>query len=88
MRRLSKTAWGCIMTLGPNESSWVGQRAQEMLNIIEAEYIRPSVMFKPKLTRFSTDWAAEYPGMELVYGDSPDEAMRNFDKAWREKIGK
>ncbi len=73
------------MTLGPNESSWVGQRAQEMINILEAEYTRPSVMFKPTLKKNSLLWQATHDELSAL-GANPDEAMRNFDKAWVEKL--
>ncbi len=87
------------MVMGPNESSWVGQRAQEMINILETEYMRPSVVFKAKLTKHFDKWCAYIGNGPLgpvgagnikteffALGDSPDEAMCNFDKAWREKL--
>ena len=70
------------MVMNDNDSSWVGQRAQEMLGSIEAEYTRSSILFKPTLRRCTGGWQALYPGFMAIFGKSPDEAMRNFDRAW------
>ena len=82
------------MVMGPNESSWAGQRVQEMISSLEYEYTRPSVMFKPFLRKNGPVWCASYGAHEtygfievgvVACGSSPDEAMRNFDKLWTEK---
>lgn len=89
------------MTLPPDASGWIAQRAQEAINIMESEftemcnnigreYTRPSVVFKAKLTKYLGSWCAYIPRGNEVYpaaeffgvGKTPDEAMRNFDKAW------
>lgn len=53
------------------------------------EKFRPSYLYRPRLTRDGNKWCALY-GENLVdgvagFGDSPDEAYREFDKAWYEK---
>lgn len=92
------------MVLNDNDSSWVAQRAQQMLCIIEGEYTRPSVVFKAKLIKVSPSYWRAYIGTLQKFvdgkptrdvdgncftaiGHSPDEAMRNFDKAWFKKEG-
>lgn len=56
------------------------------------EKMRPSVLWRPQLTRrISQDplsqlivikWAAVYDNFETT-GETPEDAMKNFDKAWR-----
>ena len=52
-----------------------------------AEYmIAPSVRYRPSLMADGTKWCALY-GEDLAtgvagFGDTPDEAMRDFDRAW------
>lgn len=60
---------------------------EETLNEIRNELLRPSVIFRPALSLDGNAWCALL-GENLqvgiaAFGDSPDEAMRNFDKAWR-----
>lgn len=50
---------------------------------------RPSVLFRPKLSRDGNQWCAIY-GDDLMegvcgFGDSPAEAMTDFDKNWTAK---
>lgn len=54
------------------------------------EAIRPAVMFKPRLFIDGNQWCALY-GDNLQdgvagFGDSPFDAMANFDAAWVETI--
>jgi len=61
----------------------------EGLNIAY-EMQRPSVVFKPKISSDGDKWCVLY-GENLQdgvcgFGDSPDEAMRDFDKHWSEKL--
>jgi len=83
------------MVMNDNDSSWVSVRMQEAISIIESEHTRPSVVFKAKLATLSDRWCA-YVGegkfcpigvmsdrtVFYTTGSTPDEAMRNFDKAW------
>ena len=55
-----------------------------------AQHERPSVLYKPKLSLDGNQWCALY-GDNLQdgvagFGDSPEDAMWNFDKAWRESL--
>lgn len=57
---------------------------------IQNEYVRPSILFKPDLSLDGDSWCALF-GKDLqvgvcAFGSSPDEAMRNFDKAWLKPI--
>lgn len=50
------------------------------------EMQRPSVLYRPDLSRDGNAWCALY-GEDLVrgvagFGDTPNEAMAAFDKAW------
>lgn len=60
-------------------------------NKIEYELLRPFNVLKPKVYRDGDKWCALY-GKDLMegvagFGDSPDEASRDFDRAWTEKLG-
>lgn len=54
------------------------------------DFTRPSVLWRPALLIDGKHWCALY-GANLQdgvagFGDSPDEAMRAFDKAWAAKL--
>jgi len=54
------------------------------------EQLRPSLLYKPILRQDGNAWIALY-GEDIQVGVvgcgmSPDEAMREFDKAWFEKL--
>ena len=54
------------------------------------EMQRPSVLFRPAISRDGDQWCALY-GADLVagvagFGDSPALAMEAFDKAWYERL--
>jgi hypothetical protein len=56
------------------------------------EMQRPSVLFKPTLSVDGNQYCALL-GEDLQvgvagFGDTPDKAMRDFDKIWHEPIGK
>ena len=46
--------------------------------------VRPSVLYRPTLTRGKTEWFARYGGAKgcSATGATPAEAMENFDLAW------
>ena len=48
------------------------------------ESMRPSVLFRPALIRNKAGWLVQYGGSKgcSAVGDTPDAAMRNFDRAW------
>jgi hypothetical protein len=74
-----------------NQSAMV-QSVTNAMASIEAEYSRPSITFRPKLSRDGNRWCALY-GENLIegiagFGDTADLAMRDFDKRWyTEKLG-
>lgn len=58
----------------------------EKLTYITNEFTRPSVIFKPTITQDGNAWIALL-GDDLAVGvvgcgDSPEAAMRDFDKSW------
>ncbi|HYD35907.1 MAG TPA: hypothetical protein VD999_07655 [Vitreimonas sp.] len=65
------------------------QAAQEHINAGH-ELQRPSVVFKPKISLDGAAWCVLY-GDNLQdgvagFGDSPSEAMWDFDKNWHKKL--
>lgn len=53
-----------------------------------SEYGRPCVVFKPQLNQDGNAWLAIYgdlPTGVVGVGDSPSEAMYDFDKQWFKK---
>jgi hypothetical protein len=86
---------GCGAFCGchPNTTRSLGSPADaETRNLPQqaaSEYDRPSVVFKPKLSRDGNEWCALY-GENLAegcagFGDSPAAAMWAFDSAWLQK---
>jgi hypothetical protein len=66
-------------------------RLHELVGIIENALTRPSAVYRPSLSIDGNKWCALY-GEDLMhgvcgFGDTPDAAMWDFDKAWNEKIG-
>jgi hypothetical protein len=69
-------------------SFWAQRVTQEVLNT-QWELQRPSMILKPRLFRDGNKFCALY-GDNLVdgcagFGDSPDDAMRDFDREWTTK---
>jgi hypothetical protein len=69
--------------------SHLTQQASAVLTGLENEYLRPSVMFRPRVTLDGNKWCALY-GENLQegvcgFGDWPDAAMRDFDREWTRK---
>lgn len=64
--------------------------AAESVREAAALQSRPSVLFKPVLTLDGNKWCALYgPDLQLGvcgFGDSPDEAMLEFDHEWTKKV--
>lgn len=61
--------------------------ASYAIDLIRDELSRPSVLFRPHLSKDGNKWCALY-GDNLQegicgFGDSPSDAMYNFDKNWR-----
>ena len=62
---------------------------EDLLNIV-SEQTRPSVLYRPSIQRDGNQWCALY-GADLHdgvagFGDSPAEAMAEFDNEWRKYI--
>lgn len=55
------------------------------------ESMRPFVLLKPSMAIYGNKWSALYgPNIQegvCGFGDSPDEASRDFDQNWRAKLG-
>jgi len=69
--------------------SHVMPMAQEAITNAGYELTRPSVLYRPRLAKDGNAWIACY-GDNLHEGcvgtgDTPEEAMINFDLAWRHK---
>ena len=58
------------------QASWDAQYAEQ-------EKARPSVLFHPILILKNDQWQATYSEFIFGIGNSPDEAMRAFDTAWK-----
>ena len=67
------------------EKKWVEVEKQKN-GILES--MRPSVLFRPALTRTKAGWLVRYGGSKgcSAVGDTPDAAMRNFDHVWLNAI--
>jgi hypothetical protein len=68
------------------------ERAAYYAVINEEERMRPCVIWKPRLSIDGNKWCAIH-GDNLQdgvagFGDSPAEAMVEFDKAWNAKLAK
>ena len=66
------------------------EQAQYAAQYAEAERARPSVLFRPSINIDGNQWLVIY-GENIQdgvcgCGDSPDEAMRDFDRAWTAKF--
>ena len=72
-----------------NLSYYVAMTA-EAYRCAAAEQERPCVLFRPSLGRDGNKWCALY-GEDLMhgvagFGDTPAEAMHDFDKSWHTKL--
>lgn len=59
---------------------------QEQIGMVGNEMVRPSVLYRPSVAPDGNKWCALY-GADLVegiagFGDTPDDAMRDFDQNW------
>jgi hypothetical protein len=65
--------------------------AMQDVSVSFAEHVRPSAVYRPSIGRDGNKWCALY-GSNLAegvcgFGDSPAEAMADFDRNWIAKIG-
>lgn len=70
--------------------SWQKALLQEQIGAVGHEMQRPSVLFRPTISQDGNKWCARY-GVNLQegvsgFGDSPAEAMADFDRAWHAKL--
>ncbi len=77
-------------TLMPESTHVWLEEAAINIRIYSYELLRPSFIHKPTLGIDGNKWCALY-GPNLMegitgFGDSPDEAYRDFDKNWYEKL--
>ena len=69
-----------------SDSSWVAQRMVESVNILEAEQLRPCILFKARVFQDGDMFCAllgdNIQEGIVSFGETPDKAMREFDKVW------
>lgn len=66
------------------------ERSMSAVQLAAAEYERPSVLFRPKLSIDGDQWCALY-GENLQdgvagFGDSPAKAMYDFDRQFQKEL--
>jgi hypothetical protein len=75
-----------------NAASNIECRINTAVDMICEQMMRPSTLLKPNIVRDGNAWCASIGSnpMEGVYafGDSPEDAMKNFDKEWVKPIEK
>lgn len=67
------------------------QQLSEQIYAVATEMQRPSAIYRPAISIDGNKWCALY-GDNLQdgvagFGDSPAEAMADFDKSWTTKLG-
>lgn len=90
--RLFNTDVGAAIESAIREAniSHYASMASEMVRETLSEQQRPSVLFRPTLLIDGDKWCALY-GSDLQegvagFGDSPDDAMRDFDSSWSKRL--
>lgn len=78
-------------SLAANSVCHAAQMAQASIQFAAAQYERPSAIYRPAISIDGDKWCALY-GANLQdgvagFGDSPAEAMAEFDKAWNATLG-
>lgn len=68
------------------DMSYTRALLQEQIGVVGQEMVRPSVLYRPSIGLDGNKWCALY-GEDLMngvagFGDTPDEAMRDFDQQW------
>ena len=77
-------------SMAANAICHAAQQAGYEIQVAAQHYTCPSVIWKPKLSIDGDQWCALF-GDDLQsgvagFGDSPQEAMLDFDKAWYRKL--
>jgi hypothetical protein len=86
---------GCDVGSAVNEAvrssfggaSYLWEHAQQEIYAVSHELQRPSVLFRPSIEHDGDKWCALYGADNIQagvagFGDTPAEAMADFDKAW------
>lgn len=85
IQRGIESAFGHVGSMAAN----MVQEAWQNLPDIIGAWQRPSVLYRPSIARDGNKWSALYGDniMEGVcgYGDTPEQAMADFDRNWREQ---
>ena len=73
-------------SMAANAIAHAAEMTQETIRYVASSYERPSVLFRPRLSVDGDQWCALY-GDDLQsgvggFGDSPEKAMYDFDRAW------
>lgn len=86
---MSQVLSDTYQSMAANAISYAASMVQTSLQESAYEYQRPSVVFKPRLSQDGNAWIAVF-GDDMAtgvvgIGESPDLAMRDFDRAWYKK---
>lgn len=88
--RAANDAFESLRSEAASQVHFAQMAAVGMFESIRAEQTRPSVVYRPDLSLDGNKWSALYGAnlMEGVcgWGDSPDEAMADFDRRWITKV--
>lgn len=90
--RISPVNSNDVLTNAAREAfdiSYAREMLQEQIGCVGMAMMRPSVLYRPSVVPDGTKWCALY-GDDLMsgvagFGDTPEEAMRAFDRAWLEE---
>lgn len=78
------------ITVEFKDAACILQRAANDYQFAAMEMGRPSAIYHPSLVRDGNKWSALYgPDIQqgvCGFGDSPNEAMMDFDREWHKKI--
>lgn len=74
----------------PHYFEMASHAAQNAAACIEERYSSPSAIYRPAISIDGNQWCALY-GSDLQcgvagFGDTPEQAMADFDKSWREPL--
>ena len=77
------------MLLNQGDSNRITAECVDAIQRVSYEYMRPSVIFCPRIYQDGNQWCCLL-GENLqegiaAFGNTPDEATRNFDLVWRKE---